>query len=280
MTLSGPDRDYASWLEIDEDAGIVHVRMVGRWGHARVLPQASREGGRIRFVSPRGAEGGTRTDMVFEGEQVGEELRGRALGPDGAHWTWRAKRAPALRRNPNPRWGEPMALLEGGDLSRWRAIDPAAAAWTLADGTLVSPGKGTDLRTRDTFGDFRLHLEFLCARGANSGVYLRGRYEVQIEDDAEPEGPSQRTGAVYGFIAPRIPAHRVAGAWHAYDITLVGRTVTVVLDGVTLIDRQEIPGITGGALDSDEGAPGPIVLQGSETGQVAFRNIRIQKGIE
>src|SRR5262249_24168363 len=121
--------------------------------------------------------------------------------------------------------------------------------------------------------DFRLHLEFNCSPGSNSGVYLRGRYEVQIEDDAKPGGPSERTGSIYGFLAPAASVSRAPGVWHAYDITLVGRQVTVELDGSLLIDEQEIAGITGGALDSHEGLPGPIVLQGGEQGRVAYRNI-------
>ncbi len=84
-----------------------------------------------------------------------------------------------------------------------------------------------------------------------------------------------RTGGVYGFLAPKPEPPRQPGVWQTYDITLVGRTVTVVLNGQTIIDRQEIPGITGGALDSHEGLPGPIYLQGSEDGHVTYRNITI-----
>jgi hypothetical protein len=124
-----------------------------------------------------------------------------------------------------------------------------------------------------------LHIEFNCARGANSGVYLRGRYEVQIEDDAKPEGPNQRTGAIYGYLAPVVAAPRTPGIWQTYEITLVGRRVTVVLNGKTLIDNREIPGITGGAIDSHEASPGPIVLQGSDGGHVAYRNIIVTPDI-
>jgi hypothetical protein len=106
-------------------------------------------------------------------------------------------------------------------------------------------------------------------------VYLRGRYEVQIEDDPQPEGPTMRTGGVYGFLAPSPEPPRRPGVWQTYDITLRGREITLVLNGQTIIDKQEIPGITGGALDSHEGLPGPIYLQGSEAGHVAFRNITI-----
>ncbi len=136
-------------------------------------------------------------------------------------------------------------------------------------------GHGPELITDAKFEDFKLHIEFNCAPKSNSGVYLRGRYEVQIEDDPEPEGPSMRTGGVYGFLAPSPEQPRKPGTWQSYDITLVGRVVTIVQNGQTIIDKQEIPGITGGALDSHEALPAPIYLQGSEAGHVAFRNITI-----
>lgn len=277
VTLTTPQRAYSSWLDVERDGEGVKVRMVGRWGHARWLPSAGITDGRLRFVSPK-AEEGRDTDMAFEAQRSGEALVGRTTGPDGAVWTWRAVRAPALVRRQPPRWGQPVALFDGHDLAGWTLIDGALIdgakpSWRAAEGALVSSGSGSDLRTRATFGDFKLHIEFNCAKGANSGVYLRGRYELQIEDDPEPEGPTMRTGGVYGYLAPSPPAPRTPGVWRSYDITLVGRRVTVALDGKTVIDNAEIPGITGGALDSREGLAGPILLQGSEAGQVAYRNI-------
>ena len=80
--------------------------------------------------------------------------------------------------------------------------------------------------------------------------------------------------AVYGFLPPNAPASRGPGEWQTYDIPLVGRLVTVVFNGQTVICRSEIPGITGGALDSKEGEPGPIYLQGDH-GPIEYRNITI-----
>lgn len=152
--------------------------------------------------------------------------------------------------------------------------DPSTKTpWTVADGTLVSPGHGPEIINNQKFRDFKLHVEFKCGDTSNSGVYLRGRYEVQIETNSAQEGPSHHTGAVYGFLTPEPELPRAAGVWQTYDITLIGRTVTVVQNGKTIIDHKEIPGITGGALDSHEELPGPIYLQGSEDGHVAFRNI-------
>lgn len=279
VTLQTPRRDYSSWLEIRAVHGQPRVRMVGRWGHARWLPQASIVDGHLRFVSPKEEEGRSDGAMVFDGALAGDELRGTTTGPDGATWTWRATRAPALEPVREPKWSAPLTLFDGKDAAAWTPLDPAARQWRVADGILTSPGGGTDLRSVASFGDFKLHLEFNCAPGANSGVYLRGRYELQIENDREPEGPNMRTAGIYGYLAPLPAAPRTPGVWQSYDVTLVGRYVTVKLNGRTVIDRKEIPGITGGALDSREGEDGPLVLQGSEDGQVSYRNIVITPAV-
>ena len=144
---------------------------------------------------------------------------------------------------------------------------------------MVASGRGVDLISDETFGDLQLHLEWRCSAAANSGVYLRGRYEVQIETDSAAEPPDHHTGGVYGFLAPTPEQPRRPEAWQTFDITLVGRTVTVVQNGVTVLDHRVIPGITGGALDSSENAPGPIVLQGGEGGTLAFRNVSIRTAL-
>jgi hypothetical protein len=132
----------------------------------------------------------------------------------------------------------------------------------------------SDLITDRKFMDFKLQTEFRYPRGSNSGIYLRGRYELQIEDNHGREPSALGIGGVYGFLAPRENTARPAGEWQTLDAVLVGRRVTVVLNGETVIDRQEIPGITGGALDSSEGEPGPILLQGDH-GPIEFRRVVI-----
>jgi hypothetical protein len=149
----------------------------------------------------------------------------------------------------------------------------SSTVWKVENGNLITPGEGPELIYNAKFEDFKLHVEFNCGPTSNSGVYLRGRYEVQIETDSVAEPPSHHTGGVYGFLTPTPELPRISGDWQTFDITLVGRTVTVVQNGHTVINNQEIPGITGGALDSHEELPGPIYLQGSEKGHVTFRSI-------
>jgi len=144
-----------------------------------------------------------------------------------------------------------------------------------AEGILENPSSGVNLITVDAYEDFKLHIEFRYPKGSNSGVYLRGRYEVQIEDNYGKEPTSTLFGGIYGFLTPNEMAALPAGEWQSFDITLVGRRVSVVANGKKIITDQIIPGITGGALDSKEGLPGPLMLQGDH-GPVEYRNISIQ----
>ena len=272
LTLKAPDGDHPSWLEVQQQDGKLKARFTGRWGNARPLPKVEVSGNRITFVSPKEEEE-SKSDMVFQGELRGHALEGTVNGPDGKTWQWIGLRAPALERSGAPQWGEPVQLFNGKDLSGWHQSKAGPPDWTVKDGTLVTPGNGPEIINDQKFQDFKLHIEFNCGKDSNSGVYLRGRYETQIETESEAEPPSHHTGGIYGFLAPTPEQPRTPDTWQTFDITLIGRRVTVVLNGKTVIDNQEIPGITGGALDSHEGSPGPIYLQGSEKGHVAFRNI-------
>jgi hypothetical protein len=216
--------------------------------------------------------------MVFEGSLTGKTLSGKVNGPNGATWQWTSERAPSLDRKSAPKWGKPIALFNGKDLSGWKTSGNGKSEWKVENGILITPGEGPELINDSKFEDFKLHVEFNCGPTSNSGVYLRGRYEVQIETDSADEGPMHHTGSVYGFIVPTPELPRKANEWQTYDITLIGRRVTVVQNGQTVIDNKEISGITGGALDSHEGLPGPIYLQGSEKGHVQFRSIVIPSG--
>lgn len=273
LTLKAPDREYPSWLELRQENGRLVAEFVGRWGNARPLPKAELSNGRLTFVSPKEEEG-AKADMVFEGNLTGKTLSGTVNGPDGNTWQWTGERAPALMRAHTPKWGTAIQLFNGKDLTGWHMSEPnTEKVWKVENGELITPGNGPELISDSKFEDFKLHVEFNCGENSNSGVYLRGRYEVQIETDSIEEPPSHHMGGVYGFLAPTPEQPRRPGEWQTYDITLVGRMVSVVQNGRTIIDNKEIPGLTGGALDSHEELPGPIYLQGSEKGRVAFRSI-------
>jgi hypothetical protein len=274
LTVKTPKEDRPSWIEISEDQGQTRGLMTGFWGHATPTGEIQVKDGEIEFLAPTDEGYGDNTQI--KGKLDGDQLVGTATDPKGVTWQWTGQRAPALTRTGVPEWGKPIRLFNGKNLDGWKLRDPGpGAAWSVKHGTMVKNAKSSDIITTSKFEDFKLHVEFKCGPSANSGVYLRGRYEVQIAADAGEGPPNRRMGAVYGFIVPDPPLPRRSGVWETYDITFVGRTVTLVHDGQTVIDHREIPGLTGGALDSNEGEPGPIYLQGGEQGEVAFRNIVI-----
>ncbi|HKW56479.1 MAG TPA: DUF1080 domain-containing protein [Candidatus Acidoferrum sp.] len=275
LTLKAADGEHPSWLELREESGQLKAEFVGRWGNARPLPSAEFSNGHLKFVSPKEEEG-AKEDLSFEGALAGTTLSGTLNGPDGKTWSWTGRRAPSLRRSKASTWASPISLFNGRDLTGWHESSATAQRpWTVENGLLTSPGNGPELINDQKFEDFKLHVEFNCPPESNSGVYLRGRYEVQIETDSPQQPPSHRMGSVYGFLAPQPEQPRRPGEWQTYDITIIGRRITVVQNGQTIIENREIPGITGGALDSNEGLPGPIYLQGSEKGRVQFRKIEI-----
>jgi len=278
LSLKAPKGELPSWIEVSEEQGHLNVVMVGLTDHATELKKVDLKKGEIEFLSPKGEEG-FKDDTLFKGKLVEGQLAGTASSPNGTSWHWIGRRAPTLKRNAAPKWGRPIVLINGKDLSGWTFRDATQATnWKVEQGTLVKDGNGPDIITTSKYEDFKLHLEFECGPKSNSGVYLRGRYEVQIETDSAEEPPSHHTGGVYGFFAPTPELPGRSGVWQSFDITLVGRTITVVQNNQTVIDRKEIPGITDGALDSHEELPGPIYLQGSEEGRVAYRNLMIIPG--
>ena len=272
ITIAGPERPLPSWLEIRPSGnGYLVGQFVGVVGSARPIARVEFADGEMRFAIPPQWEQG-KNDLRVEGRLRGDTLAGTMTLPDGARLDWTAKRAPTLRRTATPTWGAPIRLFDGTSLAGWRAL--GTNQWRAANGVLQSPRSGANIATERTFTDFKLHLEFRYPKGSNSGVYLRGRYEVQIADNITTEPQNDLLGGIYGFIAPSEVAARRPGQWQTFDVTLVGRTVTVVANGRTVVCSREIPGITGGALDSNEGSPGPLVLQGDH-GPIEYRNITL-----
>ncbi|MFQ5739658.1 MAG: DUF1080 domain-containing protein [Acidobacteriota bacterium] len=272
VTVGSPDTSYPSWFQIERSGEDFTGQFVGRVGSARPIQTIDFSGGKLAFSLPVQYES-HKTDMRFEGQLEAGHLKGTTNVADGSTLPWTAVRAPELPAPLNPQWGEPIQLFNGSDLAGWKPRDPEAPnMWQAQDGVLANTGRGTDLITEQTFQDFRLHLEFKYPEGSNSGVYLRGRYEVQIQDDYGKEPGSRFIGGVYGFLTPSKNAGRPAGEWQTYDITLLGRRITITLNGETVIDNQEIPGITGGALSAREEEPGPLMLQGDH-GPISFRNL-------
>ncbi|MBN8864612.1 MAG: DUF1080 domain-containing protein [Sphingobacteriales bacterium] len=273
ITVYDNGREFPSWLEIYHSG---HKRLVGQYvgivGSARPVSIINYKEGVISFTLPPQWEGED-NDLRFEAKFAGDSLTGTMVAANGKTYNWTGHRAPLLRPKTAPVWGKPIKLFNGKDLDGWKALGKTNQ-WVVENGVLKSPKSGANLITTAEFTDFKLHIEFRCPAGSNSGVYLRGRYEVQIEDSYGKEPQKDYMGAVYGFIKPSEMAAKPAGEWQSYDITLTGRMITVVANGKTIICNQEIPGITGGAINSREGEPGPLLIQGDH-GPIEYRNIVI-----
>jgi hypothetical protein len=278
--LTLPD-GHAGWLGVSDEGGKLSASLL--WAAGSVVPakEAKVEGDTL-IVTRAGPGEGVIAAKV-EGDALSGTLKPSAAG--GKEMSFSGKRTPPLPPAPDlgkVKFGEGITLFNGKDLDGWRLTDPNAAnGWAARDGLLVNdttrqPGGSRkafgNLRTDREFEDFNITLETRLAKGGNSGVYLRGIYEVQVADTYGRKVDPHNMGAVYSRITPTESAEKPAGEWQTMDITLVDRHVTVVLNGKKVIDNQPVIGCTGGALWSDPMRPGPIYLQGDHTG-IEYRNI-------
>jgi hypothetical protein len=273
ITVATPHGTLVDWLGVTEKNGALEIWYQPPGGNVFQVKNFKADGAHLNLVLQEAAGG--QPALTWDVDASGDKLAGTQKRGDATGEVI-GVRAPALIRPEPKSWSAPEPLFNGKDLTGWEPLDPAHNHWAAKNGELVNEAHGANLKTTRILDDFKLHIEFNCPDDGNSGIYLRGRYEVQIE--YEPlafNPPERRIGSIYGFLTPAVDLPRKPGQWESYDVTLVGRTVTVVRDGVTILDKQEIPGTTGGALDSNEGTPGPIYIQGDHTGGLRFRNITV-----
>lgn len=259
-------------FQVTRKDGTLAAGVVWRWGSYLPAKSVEVKDG-VLVILREEAKG--KVDR-FEARLDGEALKGQVTYPDGKTHRFEGRRAPLLLSRKAPVWGEPVTLFDGKTLAGWGLRDPKKKnGWAVVNGELavVESKDNADLVSERTFQDMKLHIEWNVDKKSNSGVYLRGRYEIQILDnpDAKMAKDTHGCGAVYSRIAPKLDATKPAGEWQTYDITFVGRQVTVVLNGQTIVDGV-VDGITGGALSPFEDEPGPLMLQGDH-GKVRFRNI-------
>ncbi len=261
---------FPGWLEVKLSGFSTLVGYyVGYEGSARPIAEVHYDADRDVFHFTIPPQWMDIEDIYFEFSLEDNQLSGYKM-LDGNKLQFTGVRAPSLERTEPPVWGTPINLITE-NMDRW--IIPANNKFKMIDGIMVNEEKGGNLITTQKFDDFKLSIEFRYPEGSNSGIYLRGRHEVQIED-SKGRADDVSIGGVYGFIAPSVNAANPPGEWQTYEITLVGRHVTIVLNGIEIVSNRPIPGITGGSLDSNEGEPGPIMIQGDH-GPIDFRKFVI-----
>ncbi|MFO7924677.1 MAG: DUF1080 domain-containing protein [Bacteroidales bacterium] len=295
------DGGWVGWLGVTREEGYLDAELLWKWGSVTPVAHVFLAGDGVLYVTRtsslrRGepAEGDSpRVHTVtnwMEAETDGANISGYFLEPGseglGVDSTWfegvKLPDVPDAPEMADLQFGEPVELFSGTDLTGWELIDENRVnGWKAVDGVLMNdarqvPGEPRisygNLRTVEEFEDFNLTLEVNVPEGSNSGVYLRGMYEIQILDSYGREPDSHNMGALYSRITPGVAAERPAGVWQTMDITLADRHLTVILNGETIIDNEPVYGPTGGALQSDVFAPGPIFLQGDH-GPVSYRNM-------
>jgi hypothetical protein len=271
-TLTQP-RPRAWWVEL---SGVGSPKAAGKFvsaygGDMNTIDTIAVENGELRFTivnSGRNAKKGPAP--VYRARLVDGKLEGTLQTPGSTAQPvqWRGVRAPAIADKDDGSWreGTPVELFNGKDLAGWKPLNPAAEVkWTYQDGILRNAPPTTDLISEQKFWNFKLHADFRIVERSNSGIGLRGRYEIQIMEDYGKPPNTHGSAALYSRIAPSVNASKPAGEWQSYDIRLVGRTLTVVFNGKTVLDKVEVEGLTAIANNSDEGEPGPFIIQGDHS---------------
>lgn len=272
LTINQEESELPSWLEIMHSGNNTLIgRFTYAFGSARPVAEIEKFGDIFQFEIPPQWEPGA-ASMEFQFKMNGDALEGTMVYTNGKIYSWTAEKAPELPYYEDFKMGKKVYLFNGKNLEGWEIKD--GNQWKVVDGVLTSDKSGVNLVSKEKFNDFKLHVEFKYPEGSNSGLYLRGRYEVQIADNIGLPPSSIYFGGVYGLLSPNENVAMQAGEWQTYDITLIGRRVTIEANGKTVIDSQNIHGMTGGALDNKESEPGPIMIQGDH-GPVEFRAIEI-----
>lgn len=292
------DGGSVGWLNVNEEKGYLDAELL--WQGGSVLPVADvyfedDKNLVVTRVQDRPAGRGDENGRKFTGTQIyrftmkGKKMTGVAVSPSRDRMSISKTKFEAWKLPPVPqapdlskvKYGQPLELFNGKDLTGWRLINPRQVnGFKVVDGVLVNDPVQKEgervsygnIRTDKEFEDFNLKLDVNVPKGSNSGVYLRGMYEIQVLDSYQKELDSHNMGGLYSRVSPTVSAEKPAGEWQAMDITLCDRHVTVKLNGTTIIDNQPAYGPTGGAIIADVFKPGPVYLQGDH-GKVMYRNL-------
>jgi len=275
ITAHTQPRPRAWWLEL---SGVGTGQPAGKFisaygGDLNHIDAISVENGELKFTITQPARPNQKQEghsFVFHARLVNGKLEGTqsAEGQNRAPVQWTGVRAPAIADRDDGTWkkGAPIQLFNGKDLSGWKGLVPGAEVkWSVVDGVLRNAPPTTDIISEQKFWNFEAHIDFRIVEHSNSGIGLRGRYEIQILDDYGRPPNTHGAGALYSRIAPSVNASKPAGEWQSYDIRLVGRTLTVVHNGQKVLDKVQVDGLTAIAENSEEAEPGPFIIQGDHS---------------
>ena len=263
------------WLEVKEDGGQLSGMFLNRGGSPVKLPTIKVENGELVWQTAAPARGGAAPE--FRARVQGEKLTGsvktatRTIELVGARPPkWGPADAKATHK-----LGTPVHLFDGKSLDAWDVQDKSKpSGWSVVEGVMTNEPHANNLISKQKFQDFKINAEYKVEKASNSGIYLRGRYELQVLDDHGKPPESHGHMSVYAWHAPLVNASKPVGEWQTMEATIVGNKVTVVLNGQKVQDNATLEAVTGGALDANETEPGPIMIQGDHE-KINYRKVTI-----
>ena len=308
ITGTGPDSANVYFLEVKSNGGALEGLFLDRGGHATPVSWIKVENGELQWqhggggdTLPKPACGPLYRAKLVDGKLVGQhelpgdpcpqqrQRPGAALAPRTVHWVGVRQPAwPPSDANASHTYGTPVVIVGPGvGKEVWAGLTPETSRrpcvdrWTIENGVMTNgtPERGErstcNPYTKQTFRDFRIQAEFNLGERQNSGLYLRGRYELQLMLRPDGAAPPPYPGGlmdIYGWKRADVYAGNPPGEWQVLDAVVVGNRVTVTLNGKRVHDNAVLYAITGGAMDNDELAPGPIMIQGDHS-RVSFRKL-------
>jgi hypothetical protein len=278
ITGVAPNANFVYWLEVKMEGGQLTGYFLNQGGSVLKVGTIALETDELVFT-PAQPNARAPKPPTHRARYSKDEEKERLLGMvtvRGQQIAWIGVRPPQWGvhdANRKQRWGTPVNLFDGKDLGNWVGQhDGKELGWSVVDGVMTNQPHANNLVSKHRFQDFKIQCEYKVEKGSNSGIYLRGRYELQVLDDAGQPPESHGHMALYSRVAPKVNASKAVGEWQMMEATIVGNRLTVLLNGQKVHDNIVIEGITGGALDSNEGEPGPIMIQGDHE-QVFFRKV-------
>jgi hypothetical protein len=271
--MSSGDRPGAYWLEVKEEGGKLSALFLNRGGHPTPGENVRVEGDELIFLHGTG----TQPKAEFRGKLAGDKLTATLKRGDqtlalngGKAPTW-----PPSNANGNHTYGKPVMLFDGKSLEAFGVQNSTVPMnWSIEDGVMTNGEHANNLVSKEKFKDFKINAEYKVGPGTNSGIYLRGRYELQVLDEFGKPTFERGHMSIYGWKAADVNASKPAGEWQEMEAIVVGNHVTVTHNGKRVHDNAVLQAITGGALDNNELAPGPLMIQGDHS-KVWFRKIVI-----
>lgn len=278
LTSTGTPPAYVGWLEVTQEGNQSSATFSNRGGSPTPVASIQIVNGELVFQPAAGrrgpspehrlrAQGQKLTGTTKAGDQVVEYVGARPP-------VWPAADASAAHK-----FGTPVELFDGKSMDAWELVRPDQP-WFVINGEMTNspagakPAPGSNLRSKQKFQDYRIHAEYKLDNGAHSGIYFRGRYEMQVLGDMGQPTDKFSHMAVYGWVAPLVNASKPDNEWQTMIGTIVANKISVTLNGQKVHDNTTLQAMTTNVVDTNELEPGPIQIVGND-GKIWYRKITV-----